>query len=156
MAPHLGHCPSARSTPGGDTALDAASSAARVAAVTARASPALPALFSLFPLFLAFLSAQSGNLELLVVYYVVRVLGRQNAQALARYEGRSVPTSVDALVAKQEALLLRKEQEDLFATVGFSFVFLYAAFFGVAAFVVWQATSALFGVLAPPPDPLAF
>jgi hypothetical protein len=112
---------------------------------------------SLFPLFLAFLSSRQGNLELLAVYYLMRILGRQNAQALARFEGRSVPASLDAFVAKQEAMLLRQEQEDLFATVGFSFVFGYAISFALAAVVIWQLVNALFGFFEPvPPDPLAF
>ena len=113
---------------------------------------------TLFPLLLLGLVGRQGNLELLLVYYLARLLGRLNVRALARYEGRDLGSSTpDELVAEQEATFVRKAQEEVFGQLGLV-LFLQATFFLlVGGFVAYQLGALVLGLLTPaPPDPLAF
>ena len=68
-----------------------------------------------------------------------------------------MPTSPDLLVTEQEASFVRKPVEEIIGTLGVSFALVYATFFGLAAYVLWQVVNAASGALMPPPyDPLNF
>ena len=92
------------------------------------------------------------------MYYVSRLLGRINVNALARYEGRDVVgKTADQLVADAEATYVRKAQQEVLNSLGLAFVLNLVIFFGVGALALWFLSSALFGLIIPePPDPLAF
>jgi hypothetical protein len=99
-----------------------------------------------------------GNTEPLVVYLLARMLGRINVQALAQYEGRELGSkSADEVVAEQEATFVRKVQQEVINSVGVALAINLGLVFAIGSFVLWQVTSLLFGLLAPPPaDPLSF
>ena len=121
-------------------------------------TPFLSDVRSLFPLLLAGLAARQGNLELLLVYYLARLLGRLNVAELASYEGRDLGSkSADELVADQEATFVRKAQQEVLNSLGLAILFNIVIFFGLTAVVVWQVSQLLVGLLTPvAPDPLAF
>lgn len=118
----------------------------------------LVARVTLFPLLLASIAGRQGNLEVLLVYYITRLLGRLNVAALASYEGRELGSrSADMIVAEQEATFVRKAQQEVVNSVGIAIIINIALGFGLTAFIVWQVSNLLLGVLTPPPvDPLAF
>ena len=99
-----------------------------------------------------------GNTEPLVVYLLARMLGRINVQVLAQYEGRELGSkSADEVVAEQEATFVRKVQQEVINSVGVALAINLGLVFAIGSFVLWQVTSLLFGLLAPPPaDPLSF
>lgn len=113
---------------------------------------------TLFPALLTALAGRQGNTEPLVVYLLARMLGRINVQALAQYEGRELGSkSADEVVAEQEATFVRKVQQEVINSVGVALAINLGLVFAIGSFVLWQVTSLLFGLLAPPPaDPLSF
>jgi hypothetical protein len=115
---------------------------------------------SLFPLFLTSVASQ-GNFEPLIVYYLSRLVGRFNVQAVARSVSRAQPLKPDEIVTEQESKYLSRIQQEAFekagSSLGFS-LFLSSAF---SLFVLYAIFSTLYGlvsgIFAPPPvDPLSF
>ena len=112
---------------------------------------------TLFPVLLLSLVSRQGNFEPLVVYYVARVLGRFNAQALARFEGRDLGTGPDLAVSRSEASFVRATQEEVIGQLAGGVLLTYCGFLAVGAVVVYQLVSAFLGAFEPAPyDPLAF
>jgi len=113
---------------------------------------------TLFPLLLVSLMGRQGNTEVLLVYFVARLLGRLNVNALARYEGRDLGSKpADEVVAEQEATFTRKEQQEVINSFGIAIALNLTLFFGLGAFAAWQLASLFLGLLGPAPaDPLAF
>ena len=112
---------------------------------------------TLFPLLLLALCARQGNMEPLAVYYIGRILGRFNTQALAKFEGRDLAMSPDLAVSKVEAGFVRKSQNEFFETIVGAIILSYSVTFAFGAFILWNVVNGIYGAFAPPPvDPLAF